>query len=699
MSSALDARDRASIVGDLESEDAELRRLAIERSRTLPWDEAIRLLVDRLGDASWRVRKAAVERLVACPDSAYTAEALIGALGDGENPGRRNAAVEALVACGARVVPHLVAAMTDRDGDVRKLVVDALAGIRDERAAPALIERLRDSDPNVRAAAADALGALGGAAVASALREVATRSGEDRLVRFSALHALGVLEVPIVARDLSPVLEDPVLRPAGIDLLGRSDDEEAVAVLLKALTTDSRTTREAAMRALLRVLSRLDGGRAERLVAEVREAAASAPSVVEIAVERLAEAPLSTRLVLVQFLGLLATERGAVPILLAGRDEALTQVALGTLEQLGAVAERAIDGRWNDLDGRARRDACALFGRLRGERSATRLLESIDESDPELRTAAVRGIGARRLVAALPLLVLRLERMASEGDREDEEEVAALTEALTALASPGGSDAGVAEQTLQLLASRLDGADEDVRLAIARVLGRIGRREDTQLVTLLLKDPSPRVRRAAVDALARLDPETAAEPLRLALADESPPVRIAAADALGVSLRPGVIDDLRRLAEDEDARVRVAAIRSIGLHAERASDGASRQAALGRVEAAVADEPLVVLAALEVLQRVGGVPAAQMAALLARPEAEIVREAVSCVGARGDATNLDLLLPLVSHPDWSVRAEAIQVLADRRVTKAVPTILRRLETEQDGFVRDAMLRALEKLEG
>jgi HEAT repeat protein len=698
MSSVLDARDRASIVGDLESEDAELRRLAIERSRTLPWDEATPLLVERLGDASWRVRKAAVERLVACPDSAHTAEALIGALGDGENPGRRNAAVEALIACGERAVPHLVAAMTDRDGDVRKLVVDALAGIRDERASAALIERLRDSDPNVRAAAADALGALGGAAASSALRELATRADEDRLVRFSALHALGVLEVPIVTRDLSPVLEDPVLRPAGIDLLGRSDDEEAVAVLLKALTTDSRTTREAAMRALLRVLSRLDGVRAERLVAEVREAAASTPSVVEIAVERLAEAPLPTRLVLVQFLGLLAEGRGAVPILLAGRDEALTQVALGTLEQFGAVAERAIDDRWNDLDGRARRDACALFGRLRGERSAARLLEALDQSDPELRTAAVRGIGARRLAPALPLLLRRLERMASDGDSEGEEEVAALTEALIALASPG-SQAGLAEQTLELLASRLDGADEDVRLAIARVLGRIGRREDTQLVTLLLKDPSPRVRRAAVDALARLEPETAAEPLRLALADESPPVRIAAADALGVSLRPGVIEDLRRLAEDEDARVRVAAIRSIGLHAERASDGPSRQAALGRVEAALADEPLVVLAALEVLQRVGGVPAQQMAALLARPEAEIAREAVGCVGACSDATHLDLLLPLVSHPDWSVRAEAIQVLADRRVTKAVPTILRRLETEQDGFVRDAMLRALEKLEG
>ena len=99
------------------------------------------------------------------------------------------------------------------------------------------------------------------------------------------------------------------------------------------------------------------------------------------------------------------------------------------------------------------------------------------------------------------------------------------------------------------------------------------------------------------------------------------------------------------------------------------------------------------------LRRVGGLPPAQLAQLLVRREAEIVREAVVCAGGRSEEASLDQLLPLVSHPDWSVRAEAIQVLADRRVTKAVPTILRRLEGEQDGFVRDAILRALERLEG
>jgi HEAT repeat protein len=698
MTRLLDDRDRESIVRDLASDDAELRRLAVERTGALPQEESIRLLVDRLGDANWRVRKAAVERLVTCSDSNRIAGALIGALGDDENPGRRNAAVEALVACGGRVVPHLIAALTDGDRDVRKLVVDALAGIGDARAVRPLIDRFRDADPNVRAAAADALGAVGGPDACAALREVATSDGEDRLVRFSALHALGALEVPLVARDLISVLDDPVLRPAGIELLGRSDDEEATLVLLKALASESRSTLEAAMRALLRVLSRMDGPRAQRLVSGIHEVAAAEPSLVESALERLGEAPLSSRLVLVQFLGLLAAERAAVPILLAGRDEALTQVVLGALEQMGEAAERAIDAQWGDLDGRARRDACTLFGQLRGDRSAKRLLEALDAGDPEIRTAAVRAIGQRRLVEALPLLVRRLEVAAAADDQECEDEMAALTEALTALAGPDDGRADVADETMRLLASSLEGAEEVARLAIARVLGRIGRLEDTPLVTQLLKDPSPLVRRAAVEALARLDPGTAAEPLRLALADESPAVRIAAADALGASTRPCVIDDLRRMADDEDARVRVAAIRAMGLHAERAPDAASREAALERIRTAVGDEPLVVLAAIEVLRRVGGMPADQLAALLTRPEAEIVREAVVCVGARSDSASLDRLLPLISHPDWSVRAESIQVLADRQVTKAVPTILRRLETEQDGFVRDAILRALEKLE-
>ena len=97
MSLEFDERDRASVLRDLVSADAEVRRLAVERVSALSVDEAVERLVERLGDPDWRVRKAVVERLIAVPETQRAADALIGALADGDNPGRRNAAVEALV--------------------------------------------------------------------------------------------------------------------------------------------------------------------------------------------------------------------------------------------------------------------------------------------------------------------------------------------------------------------------------------------------------------------------------------------------------------------------------------------------------------------------------------------------------------------------------------------------------------------------
>jgi HEAT repeat protein len=52
----------------------------------------------------------------------------------------------------------------------------------------------------------------------------------------------------------------------------------------------------------------------------------------------------------------------------------------------------------------------------------------------------------------------------------------------------------------------------------------------------------------------------------------------------------------------------------------------------------------------------------------------------------------------IAHADWSVRAEAIQVLENRRVVRAIPATLRRLDTEQDEYVRSVTLRALQRLE-
>ena len=228
----------------------------------------------------------------------------------------------------------------------------------------------------------------------------------------------------------------PVLRPAGLALLGRVDDDEAVTVLLKALSSHSRSDREAAIGSLLRTLSRVDGAHSDLLAARIRETAQASPLVVGSAVDRLTDANLPTRLMLVQFLGLVRAEEAVVPMLIAAQDEALSQIALANLESLGELAETAIDAAWSELDTNARREACVLFGRMGGEASAARLLASLEDPSPELRNAAARSIGQRGLADALPLLVHRLESAAEDDDFESEEEMALLTEALIGLAKP-----------------------------------------------------------------------------------------------------------------------------------------------------------------------------------------------------------------------------------------------------------------------
>lgn len=237
-----------------------------------------------------------------------------------------------------------------------------------------------------------------------------------------------------------------------------------------------------------------------------------------------------------------------------------------------------------------------------------------------------------------------------------------------------------------------------MRVAIARVLGQLGRAEDGEVVALLLKDPFADVRRAAVEALVAVGPPLVSEPLHLAIADESPEVRIAAAQALEACASPQVFSDLRRLAEDDDARVRATATRALGLRFGGDADVAVADGAQEVLARALTDEAPVALAALEAI-RERGLALSDESALLRREEPEVVRETVRCLGANGDIEAIFALVPLCSHEDWSVRAEAIQVLADRRVRRAVPEILRRLDLERDDFVRRVTLQALERLEG
>ena len=443
-------RSRATAKASLATSRATTRRCAGSRS------SAPVAAARRRGDAAAR-RSGSATRAGACarrPSSAWStlpgdwprrADALIAALGDGENPGRRNAAVEALVRM--RRAHGAAAARGERrarDVDVRKLVVDALAGIGERARDAARWSRCsRDDDPNVRAAAADALGAIGGADAASR----AARRGDARGAK-TARAFLRAARARACSRRRSPraiCCPRSRTRCCGrprFDVLGRAGRRRGVEVLLKGLATDSRATREAAMRRAAARRSRGWMARdAERLLArDPRSRRARTASLVQVAVRATrGGADLGTRL----RAGAVPRPRSApsavvLPMLRRGRRRsARGGRARRRSSSSGRSASGRIDAQWNDLDGRAARATPAqVFGRTHGERGAARLLAALDDADPEIRAAAAAR--ARRGAAcadALPALVRRLELAAAEAEPEAEEEVAALIDALVALAS------------------------------------------------------------------------------------------------------------------------------------------------------------------------------------------------------------------------------------------------------------------------
>jgi HEAT repeat protein len=244
----------------------------------------------------------------------------------------------------------------------------------------------------------------------------------------------------------------------------------------------------------------------------------------------------------------------------------------------------------------------------------------------------------------------------------------------------------------------VDGPEGALHLAAAAVLAGAGGPEDAELITRLLRDPSARVRRVAVDAVAHLGPVAALGPLRLALVDDAPRVRMAAVTALAGVESGFAVEDLGRLADDPDAWVRAAAVRSLGTRSVASADAFCRERALEVLDRALQDEVLVALGAVEALLAIGGEEARRVTVLLDRPEPELVKEAIGCVEAHFPDAELDVLLPLIEHAEWAVRAEATRVLGARGVQRAVPAILERLHAEQDEFVRETVLQTLERLD-
>jgi HEAT repeat protein len=676
----------------LDSDDEEVRRAALAGLDPAPGedDAALTLLIHALGDRSWRVRKEGAGRAARWNDRRAAASALVDALGEPDNVGRRNAAIEALEGLGSVAVAPLCAALAHKP-EHRKVLIDTLGLLGDPGGATAVEQSLGDPDPNVRMAAAEALGRIGGAKAQAALRQLAKNAlagpPGDLVLVVAAIDGLVRTGARLPFEEIAPLVEKPSLKPVALAALSQSGDPRALPLLVAALTEPGRSTVEAGLRGLGELLLRLGDG-APPLSLPV----AAEQAVVRALVDQRATARSEVRHAAVEVLGRARSARLARPLLLALGDPAIHDAAEQALSRLAAADTNVaaeLMALSPELEPALRAALFELLPRLvrPADRAAALALleEAIGDEDSDVAAAAAAALGAIGDATALAPLMRGIER------RDDA--------AIAAAVALGHLGERHYDEVRVLVMSR--GLEAREAPQLVRALGLCGREADVHWLRGALGAAASEVRRAAAEALATLVAARTVEvdeALAFALTDEASEVRAAAARALGAHVSAASLAALERAAADVDAAVRTAAARAIAEIA--AVDGPSGEQAALAVLRRLADgaEVVVAVPAIEALGAlVDPNDDARLLRALRGEDAEVVKASARALGARAATPSAEqareALARTLSDGRWDVRRAAAQALG-RHGPAAHALLYARRSVETDSLVLEALDEAL-----
>ncbi len=671
---------------DLASPDPEVRRLAAQALAADERPDAAARIARALADTDWRVRKEAALSAKASPRRSEVLGELLRALGDRDNVGLRNSAVEALAAIGPDAVPTAVAALRTLDADGRKLAVEVLGGVPNPRSAEALAATLADEDPNVRQAAAEALGASAHAGedarkiAVRALRSVLPRG--EPMLKLASLGALARVGASLEWKLLAPHMSDPLLRGAVLGVCARCIDPACGEALAEAFFDPNVAHARAAMTALAEWMHAAMGkGLPVDAVAaklQARDAGARVRALLAGSVEggtaqTQDEGTPQSHGAALTLLAILGDAEAAPAIVRALLDPMLARSAEAAVSLLGAAALPALLAV-GEREPPSRHAALLLVvptltGAL-DERALAVVRATLGHADPEVAAAAAQVLGAVGEGSDIERLALF-----ATGDRAPRS--AAL--AIESLAEKHPADALAAFDRLA--------GDPGKTIAgcvlLAALRGSPPR--STEYLERALGAGDPATRRAAIEAFATIGGPVAGERVATALADEDRDVQLAAIRALG-ALRHG--DALSALvASVSDPEIVAAAVSALS-----EADAARAEGVCTRLVAR--EDPAIASAAVRALGRLGERGEAGLEGALLHPSDEVVKLALSELGRAPSVRALEHVGRALDHRSWEVRRVAAEVLGAEGSDDALALLRARLERESDASVREAIMIAL-----
>lgn len=625
------------------------------------------LFLHALGDSSWRVRKASVEKILSSSHPEIFLKGIVEGLHAQDNAGRRNACVEVLTRLGSSSVPRLNQEARSRDRDVRKFVADVLGDIGTGGTEPALGRLLRDRDENVSFAAAEALGKIGSKEAQGILMKEWSRKDLTPLVRLAVLEALANLQVHLPLDRLTRDLGDPMLAQPVIRLAGCHDSVAAARLILSVFDGSKENLRSVALLALDRMLQRRGPAWSHVVRGEIGELKRDMRIALYTGLQGWLESPdphlqfAAARVVaflsLMEFssavLELVSTERGAM-------------VAHAVFDRLGPDAVRSLVLVFHRWSPEKQAFALELFGKHSVKESLGIVDAAIEDPDPLVRGASASALGhladANRVGRLLMLL-----------DVEEEESVRdRILDGLVRLRVRHR------DPILRHVERGIKSAAAPLVTCHVRLLGACGTKRNLPALALLLQDQSPPVRREALKAMVALGDPRARQHAVAFLNDDEAENRSAGCKALAELGGLGAAGALERMLNDKNGWVRLEAVRGLASLQLRDSDRKMRALERSLVDPMGA---VVVVAFEELLRSARKRGLKYLGPVLAHSESRVQADALAILDRHG----FDPMEPEIQGKVAGLRDEAKILWLDwlTRSRRPLPrTLLREMARQE-----------------
>jgi len=642
----------------LESTDQEIR-LAATRQLSALDPLPISLLTLCLADTEWRVRKEAIRLFCSSPAPLGHIDDIIALLSDSESAAARSSAIEILTGFGASAVDPVLQALETADAEVRKFLIDILGEIGEKHCAERIVALLDDTDENVRYAAVETLGKL---EVEQAIEPLLAMMGTaDSGLRFTILEALAAIGAEVPSEQLTPYLNDPLLRKS-VYACFAFGGAGVLPALVMGLVDPQRQVRSQ----VLDILGRFTSSCA----AEIRRCLNACPQAIETLRQALADGSIENRRAAIRLFPLI---EGAdfLCFLPQLQEEQLREDVVDAFRILGDVILADLVAGAQSGDDENGLYLTFLSGELGCSAGVPLAISGLNSEDPCWRYAAAVALGKLADEGAILALIPCL-------DDEVEDVRAAATSSLGLLGQ------SFPDQVLEIVIQRLQASEVAARVTAVQILALLTADMTSVPLHMTLKDSAAEVRCEAVLALSHCPADVRFESLRSAFTDEDSTVRRLAVEALcgvdGQYSRPVLL----LAAEDSDPWVRATALRVLW-------GGADHVAKKTLYDALSDPVGFVVIAALEALLFLGDCDVACIARVLDHPDEAVVLECLDLLKTDSACFDWAAAAPgLLGHQNAAVRLYCVRALVAEGCSVADDILMSCLEAETDPRVQQAL---------